>query len=157
MAGLGISYQKESGRASFSPFLNLDYIKTNINGYNESGTTLLELHYGERSVSSFASSVGARFGGTYSYGWGMLLPTLRLAAVHEFQKKARQISNELVTTPGTGLLVSTDAPDRNYLIGGLGVVGALNNGAQLFLDYEKRTQDRFLSSWALSAGVLIGF
>ena len=82
---------------------------------------------------------------------------MRLAAVHEFQNKSQQISNELVVTPGAGFLVQTDSPDRNYLNVGLNMVAALNGGAQLFLDYDKRTQDKLLSSWAVSLGGLFEF
>jgi len=161
MAGLSASYQKDVGRFSLAPSFNLDYIKTRINGYNESGSdynaNLLALHYGDRSVTSLTSSLGGRLSTSYGYGWGALVPSARLAAMHEFQNRTRQISNELVITPGASYLVETDAPDRNYLNLGLGVLAALNGGAQLFLDYDKRTQDRLLSSWAISAGVLVGF
>jgi len=157
LAGMSVSYQKDIGRINLSPFINLDYIKTSITGYSESGTTLMELHYSDRSTISFTSSLGARVSSSYGYDWGALQPSMRLAAVHEFQNNAKQIYNELVITPGIGLLVSTDAPDRNYLNLGLGVSAALNGGTQLFLDYDKRAQDKLLSSWAVSAGVLVGF
>jgi outer membrane autotransporter protein len=94
---------------------------------------------------------------SYGYDWGTLQPLARLAAVHEFQNNAKQISNELVITPGTGFTVSTDAPDRNYLDLGLGMSAALNGGTQLFIDYDKRAQDKLLSSWAVSLGVLTEF
>jgi uncharacterized protein YhjY with autotransporter beta-barrel domain len=157
MAGMSASYQKDIGRFNLSPFINLDYIKTSITGYSESGTTLMELRYSDRSTVSFTSSLGARVSSTYGYDWGTLQPSMRLVAVHEFQNNAKQIYNELVITPGIGLLVSTDAPDRNYLNIGLGVSAALNGGTQLFLDYDRRAQDRLLSSWAVSAGVLVGY
>jgi uncharacterized protein YhjY with autotransporter beta-barrel domain len=161
MAGLSASYQKDVGRFSLAPSLNLDYIKTSINGYNESGsnynTNLLALHYGDRSVTSLTSSLGGRLSTSYGYGWGALIPSARLAAVHEFQNRTRQISNELLITPGASYLVETDAPDRDYLIVGLGVSAALNSGSQLFLDYEKRTQDKLLSSWSVSIGALMEF
>jgi uncharacterized protein with beta-barrel porin domain len=157
MAGLSASYQKDIGRVNVAPFINLDFIKTSINGYNESGTTTMEMHYGNRSALSLTSSLGSRVSTSYGHDWGTLVPSARLALVHEFQNRTSQISNELVSTPGTGFLVATDAPDRNYLIAGLGVAAALNGGTQLFLDYEKRTQDRLLSSWAITAGVLVGF
>lgn len=161
MAGLSASYQTDVGRFNLAPFVNLDYIKTIINGYNERGSNVgadsIALHYGDRSVFSLTSSLGARVGTSFGYEWGALLPLVRLAAVHEFQNKARQISNEFVITPGTGFMVSTDTPDRNYLNLGLGVSAALNGGTQLFLDYEKRTQDRLLSSWAVSLGGLVEF
>ncbi len=157
MAGISVNYQKDIGRVSLTPFLNFDQIKTSIKGYSETGTTTLEMRYGDRSVTSLTSNLGFRLGSSYSYGWGSLLPTARLAAVHEFQNKSQQIRNELVITPGAGFLVETDSPDRDYLNIGLGVVAALNGGAQLFLDYEKRTQDKLLSSWAVSLGGLFEF
>lgn len=161
MAGLSTSYQADLGRFNVSPFFNLDYIKTTINSYNESGsnvdTNLMALHYGDRGVSSLTSSLGGRLSTSYGYSWGTLQPSARLAAVHEYQNNATQSNNELVLTPGTGFLVATDAPDRNYLNLGVGVSAALNGGTQLFLDYDKRAQDRLLSSWAVSAGVLVGF
>jgi uncharacterized protein YhjY with autotransporter beta-barrel domain len=161
MAGLSTSYQSDVGRFNLSPFINLDYIKTSINGYNETGNNAdadsIALHYGDRSVTSLTSSLGARVNTSYGYDWGTLQPSARLAAVHEFQNRTRQISNELVITPGTAFAVETDAPDRNYMNLGLGISAALNGGTQLFLDYDKRAQDRLLSSWAVSAGVLVGF
>ena len=161
MAGISASYRADVGRFNLTPSFNLDSIRTTFKGYDESGsdtlTNLMALRYGERSGSSLTSSLGARLGASYAYDWGTLVPSARLAVVHEFQNKTRQISNELVTTPGAGFLVATDAPDRNHLLVGLGATAALNGGAQLFFDYEKRTQDRLLKSWAISAGVLLGF
>lgn len=157
MAGLSASYQADYGRASLAPFINLDYVETRIKGYNEGGATLLELRYGDRSTTSFTGSLGGRASTSHGFEWGTLVPSARLTAVHEFQNHAQQISNELVSTPGTGFLVSTDSPDRDYLNLGLGVAAALNDGAQLFIDYEKRMQDRLLSSWAVSLGVLVEF
>lgn len=161
MAGLSASYQTGVGRYILAPSFNLDYIKTSISGYNESGsssfTNLLALHYGDRSVTSLTSSLAGRLSTSFGYGWGELVPSARLAVVHEFQNRTRQINNELVITPGAHYLVETDAPDRNYLNLGLGVAAALNSGTQLFLDYDKRTQDKLLSSWAISLGVLSEF
>lgn len=150
MAGMSTSYQKELGRYNLSPFLNLDFIKTSFKGYNESGsnanTDLMALRYGDRSTLSFTSSLGARLGTSYGHEWGTLLPSLRLATVHEFQNNAQHLNNELVLTPGTGFVVATDTPDRNYLLSGLGISAALNGGTQLFFDFEKRSQDRLMSN-----------
>lgn len=157
LAGMSASYQAELGRAVVAPFINLDYITTKIDGYRETGSTTMELKFAERKAISFTSSVGTRLGSSYGYKWGTLLPSISLAAVHEFQNKSKQINNELVSTPGYGFSVTTDSADRNYLNIGLGMAAALNGGAQLFLDYEKRTQDKLLSSWAVSLGGLFEF
>jgi outer membrane autotransporter protein len=161
MAGMSVSYQMDAGRFNLAPSLNLDYVKTSINSYSESGsnvnTSLIALHYGDRRVTSLTSSLGGRLSTSYGYDWGAFQPSARLAAVHEFQNRTRQISNALVLAPSTPFVVETDAPDRNYLNIGLGVSAALNSGTQLFLDYDKRAQDKLLSSWAVSLGVLTEF
>ena len=157
MAGLSTGYQVDVGRFSISPSLDIDYIKSNFKGYSESGTTLLELRFNDRRTMSLTSSLGARISTSYGYRWGMLIPTVRLAAVHEFQNNSQQLENELVITPGTSMSVTTDVPDRNYLISGLNVTGALNGGKQLFFSFEKHSQDRLLSSWSASMGGLVEF
>lgn len=161
MAGVSAAYQTTMGRVGVAPFANLDYIKTDISGYNENSNDPLadtmSLHYGDRSTISSTSSIGARANTSYGYEWGSLVPSVRLAAVHEFQNNASQINNELVSAPGSGFLVATDSPDRNYFTAGLGVIAALNGGTQLFLDYEKRNQDKLLDSWSVSFGVLVEY
>jgi len=157
LAGTSATYMKELGRYNLAPFINLDFIKTKFKNYSERGTTTLEMHYGDRSTLSLTSSLGSRVSTSYGKEWGSLEPMARFAFVHEFQNRFRQISNELISTPGTGFVVETDAPDRNYLLLSAGLTAAMNSGTQLYADFEKRTQDRFLSSWSLSAGVLMGF
>jgi uncharacterized protein YhjY with autotransporter beta-barrel domain len=157
MGGVSASYTKSVGNFSLSPYVGLDSIKTTFDSYNEVGSTLLELHFSDHKALSVTSNLGVRMNSSYSYDWGALLPSAHVSAVHEFQNNSRQISNELVITPGAGFVVETDSPDRNYFNIGLGVVAALNGGTQLFLDYEKRTQDKLLSSWAVSLGGLFEF
>lgn len=157
MGGFSASYQRDFGRVNVSPFINLNSIKTTFDGYNETGTTTLELRFNERKSLSTTGSVGARASTAHGYRWGSLSPSVRVAAVHEYQNNAVQISNELVLTPGAGFLVATDSPDRNYLSAGAGVAAGLNNGTQLFLNYETRVKDKFLTSWAVSGGVLMEF
>lgn len=157
MGGFSASYQRDFGRVNVSPFINLNSIKTTFDGYNETGNTSLELHFNDRKSLSTTSSIGARASTAHGYRWGSLSPSVRVAAVHEYQNNAVQISNELVATPGAEFLVATDAPDRNYLSTGAGAAAALNNGTQLFFNYEARVKDKFLTSWAVSGGVLMEF
>lgn len=157
MTGLSTALQGKFGNVNVAPFINLDYIKTDIKGYNETGVTSLELHYADRTTISATASLGLRLGQSYSFNWGSLNPTLHGAGVHEFQNNSTMINNELVLTPGAGILVATDEPDRDYFLSGLGLVAALNSGTQLFLNYERRSGDSLLDSWAASLGLLKEF
>jgi outer membrane autotransporter protein len=157
LAGFSASYQQDFGSVNLSPFFGIDAIETRFDGYNETGTTTLELHFGDRKTRSVTSSVGVRATTSHGFEWGSLSPSLRFAAVHEFQNNATQINNELVITPGAGFLVTTDEPDRNYVNAGLGIAAGLNSGMQLFLNYEKRIGDKLLDTWAVSGGLLMEF
>lgn len=157
MAGLSAGYRADFDNFNLGPFINLDYIKTTIDGYDESGTTGLELRYSERSIVSTTSSLGGQGSMAFGYDWGTLLPSIRLAAVHEYKSDSQQIGNQLVIAPTTPFLVATDNPDRNFLLTGLGLAAAFNGGTQTFINYEKRSKDKLLNSWAVSIGVLAEF
>lgn len=157
MGGLSASYQMDLGQVNVSPFINLDSIRSTSAGYNEVGSTGLELHFRDNKSLSTTTSVGARASTTYGFEWGSLSPSVRVAAVHEFQNNAKVIPVELVSAPGVGINIRTDSPDRNYLNVGAGVTAGLNGGTQLFLNYETRAKDALLKSWAVSAGVLMEF
>jgi outer membrane lipase/esterase len=157
LAGFSAGYQQDFGSVNLSPFFGIDAIETKFDGYNETGTTTLELHFSDRKTRSVTSSVGVRASTSHGFDWGSLSPSIRLAAVHEFQNNATQINNELVITPGAGFLVATDEPDRNYVNAGLGIAAGLNSGMQLFLNYEKRIGDKLLDTWAVSGGLLMEF
>lgn len=157
MGGLSISYQADWGWGGLSPFINLDTVKSTADGYSETGTTGLELHFKENTIRSTTSSLGLQANTMHSFQWGSLSPALRIAAVHEYQNNAQERPVELVSAPGVGITVRTDAPDRDYLTAGAGLTAGLNSGAQLFLNYEARTKDKLLKGWAASAGVLVEF
>lgn len=85
----------------------------------------------------------------------LLVPNLRIAAVHESGDGGREIDTELALSPGPVLTIETDDPDRDYGLVGLGLVGALNNGQQWFVDYETRVSHDFIDDWSLSVGYLL--
>jgi len=156
MAGVSAAYQASLGQVSLAPFFNFDYNKTNINGYNENGTTLLELHYGDRSAISATGSLGAR----------RAPHTVMHGEVCSHRCAWRRCMNSEQCQPDQ----QRAGEHTRYWISGcngcagpqlfnrrIRVTAALNGGTQLFLDYEKRNQDRLLDSWAVSLGVLVEF
>jgi outer membrane autotransporter protein len=158
ISGLSGGYDWSMGGSKrLGAYLNLDAARTRLDSYTESGNTGLELIQPTQSVSSLASTLGLRFSAAPAFDWGTLLPELRFAWVHEYRNDARVISSALALDPSTRFTVRTDAPDRNYFIGGAGATFEVGNGARWFVDYEKRGGHTFLSSWAASVGLIVGF
>lgn len=155
LAGLSVSYRWGFDKFNASGFLAYDLNDSEIDGYSETGTTGLELIYPDQDIESKTTSIGAYLSWDNEFAWGVLVPNLRIAAVHESGDGSREIDTELALSPGPVLTIETDDPDRDYGLVGFGLVGALNNGQQWFVDYETRVSHDFIDDWSLSAGYLL--
>ena len=157
LAGLSAAFLGKFRDTNISPFINIDYLNTDTKGFNETGSTSLELRYRDRTSQSNTASLGIKLSQIYTFKWGKLTPNLNWSGVHEFQSNSTKINNELVITPGAGILVATDEPDRDYFLSGFGVVATLNGGMLLFMNYERRSGDNLLDSWVTSLGLIKEF
>ncbi len=157
LAGLSGGYNWYSGALSIAATTAVDYLKSRTDGTREMGTTGLEFDYPAQYTTSLTGSLGTRASYRASYAWGAIVPSLRAAYVHEFKDNSRVISPRLVINPAATFDFNTDAPDRNYLVAGGGVTIEAGRGAQLFVDYEKRSGHRFIETWAASLGAIFEF
>ena len=157
IAGASGGYDWQLGSARLGGFLNVDSAWSRLDGYTESGNTGLELIQPAQKIRFLTSTLGLRLSASRAYDWGTLQPEVRLAHVHEFQNDARVITTALAIDPITRFFVATDSPDRNWGLIGLGSSFETGRGTRWFVDYERRVGHAFLSSWAASGGVIIGF
>ncbi|HEY3486635.1 MAG TPA: autotransporter outer membrane beta-barrel domain-containing protein, partial [Gammaproteobacteria bacterium] len=181
--GASISYDWSSGAWSLGGFIGLDSVKTETDGYTEEGQrtnspgpseppttpqegdpTGFELIYPDQEIESATRSIGLRASYSAQYGWGMLLPNIKIISVKENKNDARTIPVIFASTAASSIpgeiepfFTGTDDPDRDYMTSGLGLVVALNNGVQIFLDYEQRSGHDFLETSSITLGALIGF
>lgn len=158
VAGVSGGYDWGLGStARLGGYLNIDSARTRMDGYTESGNTGLELIQPAQSINSLTSTLGLRLSAAAGFEWGTLLPELRFARVHEYRNDARVITTSLAIDPTTKFQVSTDAPDRTYYLTGAAMNFELGNRTRWFIDYERRSGHSYLSNWATSVGVIIGF
>lgn len=159
---LGISggYDWYYGNLSVGPYMSIDYNKTDVDGYDEQGTTNLELRYPDQTTHSRLSALGVNLKYAYGYDWGYLVPSFSIAWMHEAKDDARSFDVRLLALPAVDpstLQLQTDAPDRDYGLISLGVVAAMNKGVQLFATYEQSMGHDFLDTWVISTGLLAEF
>lgn len=157
---LGVSggYSWDLGSsARLGGYLNVDSARTRLDGYTEAGSTGLELIQPGQSIDSLTSTLGLRISAASASDWGTMLPEFRFAKVREYRNDARTLTTALAVDPTTRFQVSTDAPDRNYYLTGAGVNFEVGNRTRWFVDYEKRGGHSYLSTWAASIGVIVGF
>ena len=97
--------------------------------------------------------MGIQAGYAISMHWGVLQPQARLNYVHEFSNNSRSVGSALVLAPEYPITLSTDEPDRNYILGAIGASTVLPGGLQTFLDVEFLSGHSYLSTWTATAGV----
>lgn len=159
---LGVSIGYDWFRQNYSYGVNaaLDYSKTEIDAFDEEGSTGLELEYPDQDSKSLTLTLGGNVARDLDMGWGTLTLNAGLAAVYQGENDSRSFDARLIVSPDvdtTTLTLETDSPDREYLLASLGLVAATSAGTQYFLNYERLESHDFLETWVVSLGFLAEF
>ncbi len=160
LAGVSGGLDWYRGNMTYGVFGALDYVKTEVDGYEEEGGTGLELEYPDQESKSLTLMLGVNGSYAVDMGWGQIIPNASIAAVYQGEDDSREFDARLLLYSDAdprALTLETDSPDREYLISTLGVVFAMNGGNQFFATYEVLSSHDFLDTWAFSVGLLAEF
>jgi outer membrane autotransporter protein len=137
---------------TIGPRVGIHYLRTELDDFTESGNPLA-LHYEEQVEDSLTSTVGFQGSMAISTSFGVVVPQVNAAYVHEFLNDRRTV--HAFTTDGTNTPVNfvTDPPDRDYFNVGGGVVFVLPEGIAPFLSYSAEVANRFEEVHTFTAGV----
>lgn len=118
------------------PAVTLNYTHLDIDGFDESGASGLDLSFDDQT----AESVTLRAGGHVSYAintrFCVILPHIQAAAVHEFAGTAQALNVRFAADAGSGFTILTDGPDRDYFNWSGGVSAQFPYGIAAFVDYQ---------------------
>jgi uncharacterized protein YhjY with autotransporter beta-barrel domain len=157
--GASVNYDWYLGDWSVGLLAAYDSVETEIDGYSEEGSTNLELRFPDQIAKSVTTSTGLRGSYSMGYGWGNLIPNFKFTAVKEHENDARTIGISMADSlPGIApFMVQTDAPDRKYAIGGVGLIAAFSGGSQLYMNCEKRSSHAYIEDTSTMMGLLFEF
>jgi outer membrane autotransporter protein len=147
------------GEWSLNPYARFEYMNLQIASYQERGSTGLNYQVAPQSYDSFIAVSGLQASYVFSMPWGVLTPSIRFEWEHQFLNDNEFLRVRLAgAAAGTGnFLLSTGAPDRDYVNLGGAVTAALPGGIGAFLRYESRLGQTFLTSNMVEAGMRIPF
>jgi len=141
---------------TIGPRLGLDLIHTDNENYREKGDTGLELHIDGYSKTSLQSSLGMQAPAAFSTQFGVLIPQLSAAWIHEFEDDQRNINarfvQDLRPNP-TEFKFKRENPDRNYVDVGIGISAVLANGLQPFVNFATLIGNDRYDSYAVAIGL----
>ena len=127
--------------------------------YREDGETGLELEYANDSQTSLQSNLGAAASIAVSTTFGVLLPQIEGAWVHEFADDQRSLKARFrearwdETAKIGNFRYDSESPDRNFGIIGVGLTAVLPNGLQPFTALRTIVGNDRYNSYAISAGL----
>jgi outer membrane lipase/esterase len=140
--GFGVGYDFNVGGLTFGPFARLNYIRLDIDGYqeeidNEDDGFGWALEVDNQDVESLISVLGGQVSYAISTGFGVLLPQVRAEWQHEFQDDSRTITARFVHDPERAPInFRTDDPDRDFFNVGAGLSATFRGGVAAFVYYE---------------------
>lgn len=151
-------YDHSIGRFVIGPRVGVNYSRTHIGDYAESGGGGIGLRYNDQFIHSLQSTVGLQGSTTYSVPFGVLVHQVNADYVHEFANSQRfigvQFIEDLRATP-TRFAFQNEVPVRNYAYVGTGLVAVLPNGWQPFVNFRAMVGNSQFDNYAGTFGVRI--
>ncbi|MBE0621830.1 MAG: autotransporter domain-containing protein, partial [Burkholderiales bacterium] len=133
------SYDIQQTGFMLQPLAALSYVRTQTDGYTETGAGALDLQVSEQTTESTRTLLGAKT--VHELGRLKLEP--RLLWAHEFGNVNAPLSASLAAAPAAGSFqVSGVALKRDSVILGFGVSGELRKGISLYADAQMETNSR---------------
>lgn len=153
LAGVGLTWSLPRGAWEWQLGAGLDWQRTDLDPYAESGGAGLAVAVPGRAVTSRRGRMDVALARTYSRGWGVWQPTLRLGWRHEFANPSRPVAVRFVDDGGaTPVRFDTDDADTGWGEAGLGAVFIFTGGHSAFVEYRQRFGHDFLQERLLSVG-----
>ncbi len=153
LAGLGLSWFLPAGAWEWQLGAGVDWQRTDIDAYAETGGAGLALLVPGRSITSRRGRVDATLARNVSAGWGVWQPMARLGWRHEFANPARPLGVRFVgDANGTPVVFETDDADSGWAEAGVGAVFVFTRGHSAFIEYRQRLGHDFLQERLVALG-----
>jgi outer membrane lipase/esterase len=131
-AGLQMGYDHPVGSFKIGPRLGLGFGYSQVDSFEENGSTGLELRYSGLDQISVQSSLGAAASVAIAMPGGKddkLWPQVSAAWVHEYANDARNVDARYINAPNSPTFTfQRERPARNWANIGVGVSASLKNG-----------------------------
>ena len=161
---VGGGYDFNRGPWTFGPHSTLDYVRINVDGFQEtmSNPTApgggLAASINSTTQTWLTLALGGKASYAHSATWGVLTPYIGADWLHEFRGDSQQIQGGFVNSPNSrNFNLITDNPDRNYFRINLGVTAIFVHGLIGYFDYETILGDSKWKRHTFSLGLRMEF
>jgi outer membrane lipase/esterase len=131
----GYHFNKNSW--NITPNASFRYVRTNIDGFTETGAGAFNFVYSDQELESLVWSAGIRMSKAISLKNGVITPQFDFDYNYESKNDGNNIEARFIMAPDDEFFtIETDTPDRTYGSAGLGFVYITSNGKQAYINYR---------------------
>jgi outer membrane autotransporter protein len=153
IAGLGLDLSLAQGAWGWLFGAGVDWTRTEIDAYSESGGDGLALSVPGREIVTRRGRLDATLTRTVSQTWGVWQPQLKLGLRHEFANPSRALTVSFATDPNeVPIVFDTEDPDTSWGEWALGSTFVFTHGHSGFIQYRQRFGHDFLHERVLAIG-----
>lgn len=129
------SYERRSDAWLVSPYGRLDFSRSWLGSFTETGSDAYLLKYGNQSVDTLSGIAGLRLEYALPTDWGVLTPGARIEYVHDFEGSS-QASIGYADTVGLPFAYRTDGSGSDYVTLGASLDASLEDDWTARFDYR---------------------
>lgn len=153
LAGAGLTWSHARGALEWQLGAGLDWQRTRLDPYAETGGAGLAIQVPGREVNSRRGRADLGLARTYSRPWGVAQAFARIGWRHEFANPSRPLTVRFLgDAAGTPVVFETDDPDADWGEAAIGAVFVFTGGQSAFVEYRQRIGHAFLQERVLSLG-----
>lgn len=146
----------QGGAWTLQPFLRLDYLRSEIDAYTETGDSLWLTAVEKQAHEQINTSAGLDTRYTLTYGWGVMIPSLKLSLVNQANLHNSPVAFQLVQANDFGFggfELRTDSPDSLFYQWDLSTAFVMAGGWSSFLGVQLLSGYDHVSAYQVSGGV----
>jgi len=149
-----LQYDWNREALTLSPFVRLEYINTEIEGYGENGAGGLEVILEDQSLSQLTYSLGLEGSYALAQDWGVLLPIFQASFAGEASYDLEDVRGRFAfdNDASDQFVLVNDGGDSAFFNVGVGLIAVIPHGLQLFTNIATTLAYDNTTSYQLQAG-----
>jgi hypothetical protein len=152
-AQLDWSWQRQA--LALRPFLRLDYLKSNIDTFSETGNSAWLVAAEKQSHEQINTSAGLDTSYTLTYSWGVMVPSVKLSLVNQANLSNSPVAFQLINEESElgRFELRADSPDSLFYQWDLTSAFILANGLSTFFGAQILSGYDGVSAYQVNGGV----
>ncbi|NMG75840.1 autotransporter domain-containing protein [Aromatoleum diolicum] len=151
--GVQAGYDFGTGALRHGPLVGLHLQQVEVDGFTERNPSSTTMSFRSQDRESLLGSIGYQA----RYDLGRYLPYARVMLNHDFEKNDRDVRASLASLPANSFELPAFAPERTYGTAVFGVGAKLSPALSGNLALTTRFNQDDVRSYALQAGISLGF